>query len=179
VATRVIYQKVSDISGQTIEAEEEVITIDVEHPDFPEIIHLDATDSDVAGRLPEPQEYVSLTINGQRYLLSLPEFDDLFGEGNSEEILTERFREQQKERKQQQAVAPGKRQATARKDRVNWASPERAGEPHPGRVSPAEQEYVREHLEEVNARLAANDQREIDPNDAQMARRYGFNNTAL
>jgi hypothetical protein len=33
--------------------------------------------------------------------------------------------------------------------------------------------YVRDYLAEVNARLLANEMREIDPNDLEMAERYG------
>jgi hypothetical protein len=84
---------------------------------------------------------------------------------------------QQEERHRQEQEPRGRgrrRQTTARKERVNYTSPEHAGEPHRGTISDAEKQYVREHLEEVNTRLAANDQREIDPNDPQMAARYGF-----
>jgi hypothetical protein len=34
--------------------------------------------------------------------------------------------------------------------------------------------YVREHLDEVNARLRENNQRQIDPTDPRMAERYGL-----
>ena len=57
---------------------------------------------------------------------------------------------------------------------TKYASPEHAGEPHRGRASRAEQEYGQVHLEEVNARLRADGIREIDPNDPNMAKRYGL-----
>ena len=183
MATQVIYQKISDITGDVVESEEELITIEVEHPEFPEIIRLDATTADVAGKLPEPQEFVSLTINGQRHLLSIPEFNDLFEGRNPDEIMTRAFEEQQEERRQQQAEKSrgrgrrGRLAGPGKQVRVNWASPDRAGQPHPGRVSPAEQEYVRDHLDEVNARLREEGQREIDPDDPKFAKRYGWDNS--
>jgi hypothetical protein len=51
---------------------------------------------------------------------------------------------------------------------LNIASPEHAGEPHRGRTTEAEKEYVRTHLDEVNERLAAKGLRPIDPNDPRM-----------
>jgi hypothetical protein len=58
--------------------------------------------------------------------------------------------------------------------KVDYASPEHAGEPHRGRITDAEKAYVREHLDAVNVRLRAARLREIDPNDATMRDRYGL-----
>ena len=60
-----------------------------------------------------------------------------------------------------------------RGERINYASPEHAGNPHRGRVTEAEREYVRTHLGEVNARLQAQGLRTIDPADSKMQERYG------
>jgi hypothetical protein len=48
------------------------------------------------------------------------------------------------------------------------------GFPRRGRVSAEEAEYVREHLDEVNARLKAAGVREIDPSDEKLKERYGL-----
>jgi hypothetical protein len=106
--------------------------------------------------------------------MPLTEFNALFRqEGmDAESALQQALENQQAERRQQ--TGGRKRQATPKTERVNWASPERAGEPQRGTVSEGEAEYVREHLEEVNARLSSQGRRLIDPTDEQMARRYGF-----
>lgn len=62
----------------------------------------------------------------------------------------------------------------SRRAKVDYTSGEHAGSLHRGRVTEAEAAYVREHLDEVNARLAANDERVIDPNDPKEKARYGF-----
>lgn len=49
-----------------------------------------------------------------------------------------------------------------------------AGTPHKGKTSPREAQLVREHLEEVNARLVSQGLRPVDPNNPEHARRYGF-----
>src|SRR6266542_3367624 len=50
----------------------------------------------------------------------------------------------------------------------------RAGEPHRGRITEAEKELVRSHLEQINKRLSEGGQREIDPGDPTMKERYGL-----
>src|SRR5262249_31470972 len=58
--------------------------------------------------------------------------------------------------------------------RPNYATLEHAGSPHRGKVTETEAQLVREHLDIVNARLAASGQRTIDPADPSMRERYGF-----
>ncbi len=58
--------------------------------------------------------------------------------------------------------------------KIDYTSPEHAGSLHRGRVTEAEAEYVRNNLDAVNARLAANGERVIDPKDPKEKARYGF-----
>lgn len=57
---------------------------------------------------------------------------------------------------------------------IDYATPEHAGRPHRGNISPKEAAYVREHLAEVNARLAQEGHRLIDPTNKEHKERYGF-----
>ncbi len=67
-----------------------------------------------------------------------------------------------------------RQQETRRRERIEYSSPKHAGERHPGRITEGEKEYVRDHLDEVNARLREQGRREIDPTDPLMAERYGL-----
>ncbi len=96
----------------------------------------------------------------QRFVLSLEAFDSLATGEDMHRILQQARAAQEEER--------------ARQHGTNYASPEHAGEPHRGRATAAEQEYVRAHLDEVNARLRAKGMREIDATDPNMVRRYGL-----
>jgi hypothetical protein len=58
--------------------------------------------------------------------------------------------------------------------KVDYASPEHAGEPHRGRITEVEKSYVREHLDQVNRRLRGKGMRTIDANDPTMRERYGL-----
>jgi hypothetical protein len=85
------------------------------------------------------------------------------------------------ERFDQRAVPPSRRVATATTsvparaavDKIDYSSPEYAGTPHRGRVSPEEAAYVRANLDAVNARLAAAGMRTIEPG-SELAARFGL-----
>jgi hypothetical protein len=59
-------------------------------------------------------------------------------------------------------------------EKIDYTEPSYAGNPHKGRVSPAEAEYVRTNLNLVNQRLKAEGLREIDRADTKMKDRYGL-----
>jgi hypothetical protein len=58
--------------------------------------------------------------------------------------------------------------------KVNYATLEHAGEPHRGRITEAEKELVRSHLDEINKRLSSGGLREIDPADPTTRDRYNL-----
>ncbi|MFI9162466.1 hypothetical protein [Kitasatospora aureofaciens] len=60
------------------------------------------------------------------------------------------------------------------KERVNYASLEHAGRPHKGRTTDAEKQLVRQHLDRINERLAAEGVRTIDLGNAEHVVRYGL-----
>jgi len=164
--------RVSDLSGEIVR-DEEPVTIEVSHPDFPEVVELDALQSELEGRLPEPVDYVTISYNGNQHLLTVPEFDALFTGTEDAEIVLERATREKLE-EQEAARGSTRRRGSQRRQRTNWATAERAGEPHRGTISEAEKAYVREHLDEVNERLRSQGVREIDPADPELAERYGL-----
>ncbi|MFJ8435556.1 hypothetical protein ACIQ9P_30090 [Kitasatospora sp. NPDC094019] len=72
-----------------------------------------------------------------------------------------------------QAVGAG-----AGRERVNYASPEHAGRPHKGRTTDAEKQLVRQHLDEINERLAAEGVRTVDLSNPEHVARYGLEELA-
>jgi hypothetical protein len=62
---------------------------------------------------------------------------------------------------------------------VNYDTLEHAGEPHKGRITEAERELVRDHLDAINDRLAAQGLRTIDPADPEHVARYGLTGLAV
>ena len=64
--------------------------------------------------------------------------------------------------------------ATAGGKRPDYGTLEHAGKPHKGKTTDAEKQLVREHLAEINKRLAAEGLRTIDAADPGHVERYGL-----
>jgi hypothetical protein len=174
--------KISDLTGEEIRNEENLARIVVEeHPSLSEPVTLEVLAEEVENRLPEEQNFVRVAYypsqesggEEKSLVLSVEEFNSLSSDRDMETILFDAYREQQ-EREGRRRGRRGRRARGERRPRVNYTSPEHAGEPHRGRITDKEKEYVRENLEEVNARLARDGHRIIDPNDSDMAERYGL-----
>src|SRR4051794_37260719 len=177
--------RVSDLSGNQIPDEESGARLVVEHPDYPEPVGLDALPDDVLPYLDEENaRFVVVSVlraddpNPPRYVMSMGDFENLFHTGESTNVLQDAFQTQQQERDAETPQRGRGRRATAgaavTRERVDYTSPEHAGEPHRGMVSDGEKEYVRNNLGVVNNRLREQGHREIDPSDPRMAARYGF-----
>ncbi len=183
MATKTI--KISDLSGTEIRNEEQLARVVVEeHPDITESVTLEVLPSEVEGKLPEEQNYVRGTYypsseSGeapQSFTMPVEDFNNLSQRGDMATVLQNALREQQEPEGRRRGRRGGRRAAAGqRRQRIDYASPEHAGEPHRGRITDAEKEYVRNNLEEVNKRLAAQGIREIDPTDPEMIERYGLN----
>lgn len=179
MATKTV--KVSDLTGEEIGGDEYLARIVVEeHPNLPDSVTLEVLAEEVEDKLPEEQNYVRATyypsdVSGgeaRSFVLSVEEFNNLSTDWDMEAILSDAYREQQ-EREGRRRGRRGRR-GGERRPRVDYSSPEHAGEPHRGRITDAEKEYVQQNLEEVNARLERDGLRTIDPNDPDMAERYGL-----
>ena len=72
------------------------------------------------------------------------------------------------------ARAARRAKAAAAPRGINYDTLEHAGEPHKGRITDAERELVRDHLDSINERLAAQGLRAIDPANSEHAARYGL-----
>ena len=175
MATKTV--KVSDLTANEIPEEQQDVRLIVEHPDFDEPIGLEVLPQEIEGQLPQTQEYVAFsygTTQTQRYLMPREEFNRLFPNGNADAIL-QRVHAEQEELRQQTAQRGRRRQQTrGTRPRVDYTSPEHAGEPHRGTISEAEAEYVQNNLAEVNRRRREQGYPELDPTNPRTAARYGF-----
>jgi hypothetical protein len=68
--------------------------------------------------------------------------------------------------------------ATAGGERPDYGTLEHAGKPHKGKTTDTEKQLVREHLAEINKRLAAAGLRTIDLTDPGHVERYGLEDLA-
>ena len=178
--------RVSDLTGEQMPDDAQAARLIVEHPDYAEPIGLDVLPDEITPHLTdEASGFVVLSLedpenpNPQRYALSLDEFNQLFQRTDAQDALEQAYSQQQQEQKARRRGQrrTGTRQhepQSRRRERIDYSSPEHAGEPHRGTISEAEAEYVRNNLEEVNARLRERGDREIDPSEPEMAARYRF-----
>jgi hypothetical protein len=175
---------VSDLTGVEIGEEERIARLVVEeHPSFSDPVTLEVLPDEVEALLPEEQNLVRVAyypsqVSGgvpRHLVMPLEEFNNLSAVRDMETVLAEAYRTQQ-EQEGRIRGRRGRRERAAgeRRPRVDYASPEHAGEPHRGRVTEAEKDYVRRNLPEVNERLARDGYRTIDPSDPGMAERYGL-----
>jgi len=100
-----------------------------------------------------------------RLVMFADDFDQLARNGDMAAVLADA---------QPLKVKRTRRNADEAGESAGYATLEHAGEPHRGITTEEEKRLVREHLEEVNARLRAKGLREIDPASPGHARRYGF-----
>ncbi len=168
----------SDLSGQLITDDEAPARIVVsEHPGLPdgpveiEALIAEATDIEKAGG---QATLVDLYFPGddqpRRVVLDVAEFDKLATDKPMSEVLATA-------RPARRASRSGT-SAASREDRANYATIEHAGKPHKGKTTDAEKRLVREHLDEINERLAAQNLRTISLTDPEHVDRYGLEQLA-
>jgi hypothetical protein len=167
--------RVSDLSGRQAGEEQFAKLIIHEHPQYQGPITLDVLPEEIRER-PESEQYVSIEViqpgerSGQRALLSVDQFNQLAAGGDMNAILMNAVGDQQPQRPlQPRRRGRGTRDGQAmRKRRVEW------GLPHPGRISPEEAAWVREHLDEVQQLRSERGVALLDPADPKTKERYGF-----
>jgi hypothetical protein len=144
--------RISDLSGREFESEDLIARLVIEeHPDFPEPITLEVLPAEVEQALPREQNFVRVAYftpttresTPRRFVMSVEDFNSLSQQDDMTVVLNKAFLAQQEERKR------GKRTASEGRPRIDYSSPEHAGEPHRGRITDAEKAYVRNNLEEV------------------------------
>jgi hypothetical protein len=164
---------VSDISGK--EADEQSLgrLVVHEHPEYSDLpVTLEALPEEVEPLRDTSARFVTVewvrpgARKGERLTVPLEDFNLLAGPGVMDNA---------KHRSRARSTESGRTSASrSSRAKVNYATLEHAGEPHRGRITEAEKELVRSHLDEVNKRLSESGMREIDPNDLTMKERYGL-----
>ena len=167
----------SDLSGELITRDDTLARIVIhEHPelsDSPVEIEAMADEAAAIEKAALRVAVVDLYLPGEdeprRVAMEAAAFDELATDRPMSELLL--------------TARPARPARTARRARAATAAPprgisydtlEHAGEPHKGRITDAERELVRDHLDAINERLAAQGLRTIDPGDPEHAARYGL-----
>lgn len=163
---------ISDLSGKVLQPEDEIVRIVVlEHPDLvlgP--VQLEATPAEIESIDDAALDVAVVEIhdshgNGEprRVVLTASEFDALATDVPMAKLL-----------KTAERVPQPKAARRAPVDKLDYATLEHAGKPHRGKTTDEEAQLVRDHLDEINKRLANEGIRQIDPANLEHAARYGF-----
>ena len=164
----------SDLSEQLITEDSALVRIVVhEHPELDgqpvEIeAHVDEARAitDAALEVAVVDLYTAGEVEPRRVTLDAAVFDKLATARPMSELLI--------------AAPPARRAprpraaATADGQRPDYGTLQHAGKPHKGKTTDAEKQLVRDHLAEINKRLAAEGLRTIDPADPGHIERYGL-----
>jgi hypothetical protein len=159
----------SDLSGAEVPEDELGRLVIRSHPDLNgPSVYLEALPAELAAL--DRVNVAMVTVEWQppgegepkTYTVPMADFDKLAKPGPTSKLLDSAPR------------ASGGRRSNAGGEEINYATLEHAGRPHRGRISPEEAAFVREHLDEINARLAKEGERLIDPSNREHKEQYGF-----
>ena len=168
----------SDLSGQLIMHDDALARIVVhEHPELGDgPVEIEAlTDEaeameEAALRVAVIDLYLPDDIEPRRIVMEADAFDKLATQNSMAELLTAA----RPVRRSTRSSASG----GSRTDRLDYGTFEHAGKPHKGKITDAERQLVREHLDEINDRLAAQGMRTISLADPDHVERYGLEDLA-
>jgi hypothetical protein len=164
----------SDLSGKIVEDGELVKIVVTQHPalvDGP--VEIEAAPSELAEIGDRVIDVVSFEVfeageEPRLVVMPLAEFDKLATDDPMDVVL----------KAAKKSYAKPARAKSTGETKVNYGSLEHAGKPHRGKVNDAEKQIIRDHLEQVNARLESDGLRLIDLADAEIVARYGLEELA-
>ena len=164
----------SDLSGQLITHDEALARVVVhEHPELVDgPVEIEALTEEAeaiqqaALRVAVIDLYLPDDMEPRRIVMEADAFDKLATENPMEQLL---IAARPVRRSPKTSVNGG-----ARGDRLDYGTLEHAGKPHKGKVTDAEKQLVRDHLEEINERLAGQGFRTISVSDPEQVERYGL-----
>ena len=166
----------SDLSGELITRDDTLARIVIhEHPELGDSpVEIEALADEAAAiekaalRVAVVEIYLPGEDEPRRVTMEAAAFDELAADRPmSELLLTAR-----------PARAVRRAKAAAAPRSINYDTLEHAGEPHKGRITEAERELVRDHLDAINDRLVTQGMRTIDPGDPEHVARYGLTGLA-
>jgi hypothetical protein len=168
----------SDLSGQLIMNDDALARIVVhEHPELGDgPVEIEALTEEAeameqaALRVAVVDLYLRDDIEPRRIVVEADVFDKLATDTPMSQLLV--------------AARPARRASrtpasgTSRVDRLDYTTLEHAGKPHKGKTTDTEKQLVRDHLAEINERLARQGLRTISLTDPEHVERYGLDQLA-
>jgi hypothetical protein len=176
----------SDLSGQLITEEDTLARVVVlEHPDLgdsPVEFEALADEALAIEKAALRVAVVELHLPGEeeprRVTVDLDGFDATATDTAMSELLITARPARKSSRSASATSSRGSRAssgtATGPAGKVNYATPEHAGEPHKGKITDTEKQLVQQHFEQINDRLVNQGLRTISLADPDHVERYGL-----
>jgi hypothetical protein len=168
----------SDLSGQIITRDDALARIVVhEHPelgDTPVEFEALTDEAMVIEKAALRVAVVELHLPGEDAPRRVTMDVEAFGQLATDRPMSELLITARPVRRPARSAAAG----PSRGARVNYSTLEHAGEPHKGKITDAEKQLVREHLDEINDRLVTQGLRTISLTDPEHVERYGLEDLA-
>jgi hypothetical protein len=166
----------SDLSGELITRDDSLARIVIhEHPELGDSpVEIEALADEAAAiekaalRVAVVEVFLPGEDEPRRVAMEATAFDELAIDTPMSELLL----------KARPARAARRAKAAAPRG-INYDTLEHAGEPHKGRITDAERELVRDHLDAINERLAEQGLRTIDAANPEHVGRYGLDGLAV
>jgi hypothetical protein len=168
----------SDLSGQLIMDDDQLARIVIhEHPELGDgPVEIEALTDEAeaieqaALRVAVLDLYLPDDVVPRRIVLEADAFDKLASQNPMDELLGAA----RPVRRASRPTASG----PSRGDRPDYATLEHAGKPHKGKVTDAEKQLVRDHIDEINQRLVGQGLRTISLTDPDHVERYDLQRLA-
>jgi hypothetical protein len=168
----------SDLSGQLILDDDALARIVVhEHPELGDgPVEIEAMIEEAEAmeqaslRVAVVDLYLRDDIEPRRIVVEADVFDKLATDNPMSQLLIAA----RPARRASKAAASG----TSRGDRLDYTTLEHAGKPHKGKTTDTEKQLVRDHLADINERLARQGIRTISLTDPEHVERYGLDQLA-
>jgi len=169
----------SDLSGEIITDEAPARIVIHEHPDLvggPVEIDVLGDEALDVEKTAVPVAVLDLYLPGEEEprRVTVPAGD--FDKAATDSSMTELLAAARPARRASRAAAAGPARTGSA---ASFATLETAGRPHKGRITEAEQRFVREHFDAINERLAAEGLRPIDLEDPAHIERYDLGDLAV
>jgi hypothetical protein len=167
----------SDLSGEIITDEAPARVVIHEHPDLaggPVEIDVLADEALAVEKTAVRVAVLDLYLPGGDEPRRVAVLADDFDKAATDSPMSELLAVARPSRRSSRAAAS----SPARGDRASFATIDTAGRPHKGKITEAEQRFVREHFDAINERLAAEGLRPISLDDPAHVERYDLGDLA-
>lgn len=167
--------KFSDLTGEIVADGELVRLVVIQHPDLEDgPVEIEAAPAELEG----VQRHAADVVTFEMHAAGEPPRTIVMGVDAFNELATNSPMAVVLKAAPKSYAKPARAKSTG-EPRVNYSSIDHAGKPHKGKITDAEKQIVRDHLDAVNERLQRDGLRTISLDNPDHVSRYGLEELAV